>query len=455
VSLFRFRENREPGSEKALVSLQKRHLATPRKGRRAGAVLHAPSRAFPERRWFGAPFHLGTFAMRTAPQLSSLAIALILSSLVIVTVLGHATPSRAADKKRKPTDAAGLVEQGNAHFAQKQPVKAIAAYSEAIRLDPKFAEAYGRRAHAYEVRGENDKAIEDATDALQLDPKCWIACYSRGYAWCHKGEYDKAIEDLTKAIELAPTSSRAYYGRGNAHGGKQDYDRAIKDYTKAIEISPNYAAAYKKRSAVYSKTAQNELAKADSIRAKRLESKTGKSAAVIGGADKDDLLVPPIGQGPFADGVTQKYQAGNFSYIPPQGWKMVGVSGKRFRIATGPVRDGFAPNIDVAVDPGTFTVADTYGYVKKQVDDLRASFADFNLIKNEEFDTDLLFHGRRIVYEATVIVGRPKVRQTMVFIVLLSQMHIITCSTLAEGGPDLDALFDRSLRTFRMDLGTR
>jgi hypothetical protein len=56
VSLIRFVGNREPGPERVLVSMQKRHLDRAPKGASASAVLHAPSRASYERRWFGAPF---------------------------------------------------------------------------------------------------------------------------------------------------------------------------------------------------------------------------------------------------------------------------------------------------------------------------------------------------------------------------------------------------------------
>ena len=43
--------------------------------------------------------------------------------------------------------------------------------------------------------GDHDKAIADFSEAIRLDPKRADAYYGRGTAYGHKGEYDKAIAD--------------------------------------------------------------------------------------------------------------------------------------------------------------------------------------------------------------------------------------------------------------------
>ena len=48
---------------------------------------------------------------------------------------------------------------------------AIAAYTEAIRLDPCGTEAYYARALVYGQKGEIEKAIADSTEAIRIDPK--------------------------------------------------------------------------------------------------------------------------------------------------------------------------------------------------------------------------------------------------------------------------------------------
>jgi Flp pilus assembly protein TadD len=49
--------------------------------------------------------------------------------------------------------------------------KAIADYSEAIRLDPQYAKAYSNRGIAYQKNGEKAKAEEDFEQAKKLGYK--------------------------------------------------------------------------------------------------------------------------------------------------------------------------------------------------------------------------------------------------------------------------------------------
>ena len=96
--------------------------------------------------------------------------------------------------------------------------KAIADYSEAIRINPQYAAAYCGRGVAYEKnKGEYDKEVTDETEAIQLDPKDALPYYNRGVAYRLKRDYDNAIADNTDAIRLNPNYAKAYYNRGVAY----------------------------------------------------------------------------------------------------------------------------------------------------------------------------------------------------------------------------------------------
>jgi tetratricopeptide (TPR) repeat protein len=62
--------------------------------------------------------------------------------------------------------------------------------------------------------GEYDKAIADYTEAIRLNPNDAHAFYNRGLARAKKNELNEAIEDYTKAIRLDPSASR-YTNRGS------------------------------------------------------------------------------------------------------------------------------------------------------------------------------------------------------------------------------------------------
>ena len=62
---------------------------------------------------------------------------------------------------RDAEDAESFLLRGSVYAAQKQWPKAIADYTEAIRLDDNYSDAYSRRAAAYLETGETDKAKSD------------------------------------------------------------------------------------------------------------------------------------------------------------------------------------------------------------------------------------------------------------------------------------------------------
>ena len=122
------------------------------------------------------------------------------------------------------------ISQGNADSKAGEYDRAIAAYNEAIRLDPKSAFAYVSRGDAYADKGDNDRAIADFNEAIRLDPKSALAFRSRGVAYADKGDNDRAIADFNKAIRLDPKSALAFMSLGDAYANKDEYDRAIADY---------------------------------------------------------------------------------------------------------------------------------------------------------------------------------------------------------------------------------
>jgi tetratricopeptide (TPR) repeat protein len=120
-----------------------------------------------------------------------------------------------------------------------------------IRVDPKSGVArYLRGSARYErymgasawiEQDDLDRAIADFTEAVRLDPKDAMAFYARGLAWNTNGNPDRAMADFTETIRRDPDSSiaaAAYYNRGLIWNSKGDRDRAIADLIEAVRITP-------------------------------------------------------------------------------------------------------------------------------------------------------------------------------------------------------------------------
>jgi tetratricopeptide (TPR) repeat protein len=70
----------------------------------------------------------------------------------------------------KPEDPRNYYNRALVHGAKKDHRRAIADYSEAIRIMPSLAIAYNNRGYELEAIGELEQAVADYRQALRLAP---------------------------------------------------------------------------------------------------------------------------------------------------------------------------------------------------------------------------------------------------------------------------------------------
>lgn len=153
--------------------------------------------------------------------------------------------------------------QGLVHDQAGASQQAIAAFSEAIALDPAYADAYFNRGVAYHRLERYTEAIADYTQATRLYPSFGKAYNNRGLAYGSLKQYEKAIADYTQAIVHIPTYPKAYYNRALAYRQLQQYDKAVADYSRALALDPTYVNAYINRGLAYHYLQQYDKAIAD------------------------------------------------------------------------------------------------------------------------------------------------------------------------------------------------
>ena len=170
--------------------------------------------------------------------------------------------------------------QGNTYYQMGDYEGAIENYNQALRLNPKDAQAYLNRGSArIEVAqhsGDPDRvykaAIEDFNQSLQLKPNQGEAYIGRGmvryeiaqYSKNPDRDYQQAINDFNQALRLSPQAAKAYVKRGIVQYKlaqyKGDlstgYKAAIQDFNKALSLNSQEAEAYLKRGIVRYELAQ-------------------------------------------------------------------------------------------------------------------------------------------------------------------------------------------------------
>jgi tetratricopeptide (TPR) repeat protein len=135
--------------------------------------------------------------------------------------------------------------RGRGSFNRKDYDRAIADYSEAVKLSPKDAWAFAHLCEAYESQEDHDAAIADCTEAIKIDPKYGWAYNNRGVAYYGLHEYDAALADHAEAI--SSRDAWAYARHGMAWMEKGEFDKAVADITDAVTIDPKYAFGFGQR----------------------------------------------------------------------------------------------------------------------------------------------------------------------------------------------------------------
>ncbi len=158
--------------------------------------------------------------------------------------------------------------------------RAIADYGEAIRLDPK-GEYYHDRGRLYRDKGDYDHAISDYSEAIKLDPKNIENWTDRAAAWELKGDPDHAIPDYDEAIKLNPKDASLHSRRGDLWVKKRDFDRAIADYSDVIRLDPKNTVAYIGRAMAYLNKRDLDRAIADFDQTIKLEPNSPANALVL------------------------------------------------------------------------------------------------------------------------------------------------------------------------------
>ncbi|OCR00318.1 hypothetical protein BCD67_25295 [Oscillatoriales cyanobacterium USR001] len=181
--------------------------------------------------------------------------------------LGVKVPSAPVATGPKADD---FLIQGVNRFYQGDFQGAIAAYDQAIQLNPNYGAAYLNRAETLLNSGDSKGALEDLNQALRISPNNVEALLIRGSARHELGDYQGATDDWNQVVRINPRYATDYSTRGRARASLEDYRGAIEDFNQALKIAPNTPFTYISRSMAYLNLQDYQNAIADCDQALRI-----------------------------------------------------------------------------------------------------------------------------------------------------------------------------------------
>ena len=131
-----------------------------------------------------------------------------------------------------------MLQEGQQLSRDEDYEGAIAAYNQAIKLDPDNADIYHSQGIALVWSGDYEGAIAAYNQAIALDSTDAWVYNSRGNAYYMQGKYEQAIDDYTQAITLDSDYHWAYFNRANAYFLSDDYEAAWQDAQQGAKLDP-------------------------------------------------------------------------------------------------------------------------------------------------------------------------------------------------------------------------
>lgn len=210
------------------------------------------------------------------------------------------------------SQALAYLTEGTLALREWQLPQAIEVFTQAIEIDPRYAEAYVKRGLAYHRSGQYKAAISDYTQTLALKRYHADAYASRGDAYRALGDTQHAIADYSASLKKRwdagvmrkraqtylelhsiqnaiadygtvikrQSNATAYYNRGNAYlqmfslqgslENRNTLELALADLDEAIALEPRFVQAYISRAQTHARLGEQTSEKLDYIHAVEL-----------------------------------------------------------------------------------------------------------------------------------------------------------------------------------------
>lgn len=242
--------------------------------------------------------------MKSSHRYSKLSSALLCLFALLNSSLSETAfaQKRGRATQKSVSRAAGIAEEADKLLEEGKWPEAIDTYKIAIRLDPKFAPAYGGMGDAYFSTGKWDEGLAAYKEQVRLEPNSAQAQHDLGYAFNGMGRHGEAFAPLVKATSLDPNYAEAYYGIGYAYLRGSDFEKSISFFKSAIRLQTAYADAYYGLGQAYARMGQadaaNEQVKKLATIDAKLAQRLGKEipAALAGAATAAPAATAPSSQ---------------------------------------------------------------------------------------------------------------------------------------------------------------
>lgn len=144
----------------------------------------------------------------------------------------------------EPDDVSALSNLGSAYTYAGRLDDATAQYRRALEIDPENYKTRSNLGVALARTGHREEALRHLRHALELNPEDVPTLTALGGTLMQAGELDNAIEALRRAVDLDPSHTDAYNNLGGALARQGKFSEAVALFETGLRIEPNSAALH-------------------------------------------------------------------------------------------------------------------------------------------------------------------------------------------------------------------
>jgi tetratricopeptide (TPR) repeat protein len=184
--------------------------------------------------------YLGRKPQRRSPRLTLLLLILIAAAASFVYYLGAYQPRWSQPFEPTPTPTRtpqSYIAEAEAYYGQGQLDEAIAAYEQAVRINPDDVMSHVRLAHLLVLRERSVEALLQAQQAVLQEPSNpqGLGALCRALDW--EGQYGQAFDACECAIELDPNYAEAYAYLAQTYADTGDWIPARQYAQQAVQMN--------------------------------------------------------------------------------------------------------------------------------------------------------------------------------------------------------------------------
>ena len=142
-----------------------------------------------------------------------------------------------AEAAQNPTSFDAQYKLANAYHEAGHTHSSLAAFNEAVKLDPKQSKAWVNRGVVLKDLGRGEDAEESFRKALEMNPNDALANINLGDELLTQKKYQDAVDSYRKAIRLDPKLANAYYSMAIAFAESGLYRDAARSWRKCAELA--------------------------------------------------------------------------------------------------------------------------------------------------------------------------------------------------------------------------